>query len=186
MYRRGKMLLLRLGYKQFLYNDLNLIYFYNQLIIQYHSYNFYSIFSFLFYFSYKFVYYFVYFTKLAYSCLFFNSYFVGFITITSTYVYATYFLWYLLNLFFKGNLTYIITYILYPLSVQYLSMYFLVDDLCIEQIFPSHIFIANQRNIISIPAYFVPQGGFITTRSTGRLMETYLNLLSLILAKIRS
>lgn len=69
---------------------------------------------------------------LAYACLFFNSYFVGFKTITSTYVYATYFLWYLLNLFFKGNLTYIITSILYPLSVQYLSMYFLVDDLCIE------------------------------------------------------
>jgi hypothetical protein len=31
---------------------------------------------------------------------------------------------------------------------------------------PLHIFMANYMNIISIPAYLVPNGGFMTTRST--------------------
>ena len=50
--------------------------------------------------------------------------------------------------------------------MQNFLMKFLVTDLCMEYILPLHIFMANSIKTISIPTYFVPKGGLVTTIST--------------------
>jgi len=85
---------------------------------------------------------------------------------TSTWVKARSFLWYPLNLFFKGKSASITNYTLYPLSSPNLSKYARVELLCIEYILPLQICIAIYKNLLSIFSYLVPKGGFMTTKST--------------------